>query len=154
MSTVAIRDACGDDPEWAARLMAGSDPWITLGRNYDACLAACRGRDDALYIAESGGERCGMVLVRARGLAGAPYIVSIAVAEAFRSQGVGQRLVEHVEQLARGRARQLFLCVSSFNPRARAFYERIGFVQVGELPDFIIDGASELLMCRSLMPSR
>ena len=151
MSVVAIREARGDDREWAARLMAGTDPWITLRRNYDACLAACSGRDDTLLIGEAGGERCGLVLVRPRGVAGAPYIVSIAVSEAFRSQGVGELLVAHVEALFRGRARHLFLCVSSFNPRALAFYQRIGFAQVGELPDFIITGASERLMCKPLL---
>lgn len=43
-----------------------------------------------------------------------------------------------------------FLCVSSFNPRARALYERLGYELIGELKDFVIDGASELLMRKRL----
>jgi ribosomal protein S18 acetylase RimI-like enzyme len=151
---VTIRDARDDDREWAARVMAGSEPWLTLRRSYDACLASCRDLLDELHIAEMGTERCGFVLVRPRGIAGAPYIVSIAVAEGFRSRGVGREMIGFVANRWVPRAMHLFLCVSSFNHRARVMYEREGFVQVGELPDFCIDGASELLMCRRLMPIR
>jgi ribosomal protein S18 acetylase RimI-like enzyme len=91
-----------------------------------------------------------MVLVRPAGVAGAPYIVSIAVAETHRSRGVGAVLLAHVEEACRPRSRHLFLCVSSFNPRARQFYERHGFKAVGTFPDFIVDGADEILMHKSL----
>jgi ribosomal protein S18 acetylase RimI-like enzyme len=150
MTTVLIRAARGDDASWAARLMASSDPWITLGRGYEACLAACTSTLDLLDIAEISSERCGLVLVRPAGVAGAPYIVSIAVAPAYRSRGVGAALLAHVERTYRGRSRHLFLCVSSFNPRARAFYERHGFAAVGTLEAFLIDGADEILMHKRL----
>jgi ribosomal protein S18 acetylase RimI-like enzyme len=58
--------------------------------------------------------------------------------------------VTWTEQYFRPSARHLFLCVSSFNPRARALYERVGFRAVGELPDYFIEGASEILMCKRL----
>jgi ribosomal protein S18 acetylase RimI-like enzyme len=38
-----------------------------------------------------------------------------------------------------------FLCVTSFNDRARALYERLGYRYVGELSDFFVRGVSELL---------
>jgi ribosomal protein S18 acetylase RimI-like enzyme len=153
MAGVVIRQAAGDDTRWAAALMAASDPWITLGRGLDACLAACTSTQDVLEIAESGGERCGLVLVRPAGVAGAPYIVSIAVAPEFRSHGVGAALLGHVERAYRGRSRHLFLCVSSFNPRARRFYERHGFEAVGTLRAFLIEGADEILMHKRLAPA-
>jgi len=152
MTAISMREANGSDREWAARLMAGSDPWITLRRGYELCLASCRNPADDLLVAERAGERCGFVLVRPRGLAGAPYIVSIAVDAAQRSTGVGRAMVSFVAERFADRARHLYLCVSSFNPRALAMYEREGFIKVGELPDFIIDGASEYLMCRRLVP--
>jgi ribosomal protein S18 acetylase RimI-like enzyme len=133
--------------------MASSDPWVTLGRGFDACLAACTSALDVLEIAESGGERCGLVLVRPAGVAGAPYIVSIAVAPSFRGRGVGAALLEHVEGTYRGRSRHLFLCVSSFNPGARRFYERHGFEAVGTLKAFLIEGADEVLMYKRLTPA-
>jgi ribosomal protein S18 acetylase RimI-like enzyme len=150
MPAVTIRRATGDDARWAAEVMASSDPWLTLGRGFDACLAACTSALDVLEIAERGGERCGLVLVRPAGVAGAPYIVSIAVAPGFRSHGVGSALLDHVEGAYRGRSRHLFLCVSSFNPRARRFYERHGFEAVGTLKAFLIEEADEILMHKRL----
>jgi len=153
MPAVTIRRAAGDDARWAAGVMSSSEPWVTLGRGYDACLAACTSALDVLDIAECGGERCGLVLVRPAGVAGAPYIVSIAVAPAFRGLGVGAALLDHVERAYRGRSRHLFLCVSSFNPRARRFYERHGFESVGILKAFLIEGADEVLMHKRLAPA-
>jgi ribosomal protein S18 acetylase RimI-like enzyme len=152
MPPVTIRKAVGDDARWAAGVLSGSDPWLTLGRGFDACLAACTSSLDVLEIAESAGERCGLVLVRPAGVAGAPYIVSIAVAPAFRSRGIGAALLEHVERAYRQRSRHLFLCVSSFNPRARRFYERHGFEAVGTLKAFLIEAADEILMYKRLVP--
>ena len=65
-------------------------------------------------------------------------------------RGVGAALLEHVERAYRGRSRHLFLCVSSFNPRARRFYERHGFAAVGTLKAFLIDEADEILMHKRL----
>ena len=58
--------------------------------------------------------------------------------------------MEFAEDLFRREARHIFLCVSSFNTRARAFYERLGFCAVGEFQDYIIEGASEILMHKRL----
>jgi ribosomal protein S18 acetylase RimI-like enzyme len=153
MTAVNIRRAAGDDARWAAGVMASSDPWVTLGRGFEACLSACISPLDILEIAECGGDRCGLVLVRPAGVAGAPYIVSIAVAPAFRSRGIGAALLDHVEAAYRGRSRHLFLCVSSFNPRARRFYERHGFEAVGTMKAFLIDEADEILMQKRLPPA-
>lgn len=150
MPAINIRKATSDDARWAAGVMASSDPWLTLGRGFDACLAACTSALDVLEIAFSGGERCGLVLVRPAGVAGAPYIVSIAVAPEFRGLGVGAALLDHVERTYRGRSNHLFLCVSSFNPRARRFYERHGFEAVGTLKAFLIEQADEILMHKRL----
>lgn len=152
MPSVTIRRATGDDARWAAGVLCSSDPWLTLGRGFDACLAACTSGVDVLEIAECAGERCGLVLVRPAGVAGAPYIVSIAVTPAFRSRGVGAALLAHVERTYRGRSRHLFLCVSSFNVRARRFYERHGFEAVGTLKAFLIEAADEILMYKRLAP--
>ncbi len=148
--TLTIRPAQDEDARWAAALMSASDPWTTLGRGFEACLRACTSSLDVLEIAEAEDGRCGFVLVRPAGVAGAPYIVSIAVAPGHRSQGVGAAMLSHVERTYTGRSRHLFLCVSSFNGRARAFYERHGFAAVGLLKDFLIDGADETLMHKRL----
>jgi [ribosomal protein S18]-alanine N-acetyltransferase len=153
MDSILVRPAEGGDAAWAAALMSTSDPWITLGRGFESSLRTCTSKLDLLEIAELGGERCGFVLVRPAGVAGAPYIVSIAVSAPFRSRGVGAALLAHVERTYQGRSRHLFLCVSSFNPRARVFYERHGFNAVATFTDFLVEGADEILMYKRLPPT-
>lgn len=80
---------------------------------------------------------------------GEPYIAAVVVAEEFRSKGIGSRMLEFAEQ-AFAEARHTYLCVSSFNSRVLPLYRRHGYVKVGELPDLIADGFSELLMCKRL----
>ncbi len=81
---------------------------------------------------------------------GSPYLATICLQEQSRGHGLGTRMLKWVEEYFRPQARHLFLCVSSFNPRARALYAREGFAQVGEFPDYFIEGASEILMHKRL----
>jgi ribosomal-protein-alanine N-acetyltransferase len=147
---LTIEPASADEREWAAALMAHSEPWITLRRGLEQCRIACRRPEYLLFVAHLSGRPCGFVLLHPRGVAGSPYLASIAVAEEFRGAGVGTRLLNFVEQIFRPQARHLFLCVSSFNQRARALYERHGYRVVGELKDYVIDGTSEFLMHKPL----
>ena len=39
--------------------------------------------------------------------------------------------------------------VSSFNHKAQQFYEKMGFIKVGQLDDLIIEGYSEFLLRKS-----
>lgn len=126
--------------------MASSEPWITLGRTVESCRRVCGNPDYPMYVAHAGGRPAGFALVNRRGVVGSPYLATLAVAPEHRGQGIGSRLVRHVEDVYRGEAVHLFICVSSFNTRARELYRRLGYAQVGELPDYFISGASELLL--------
>jgi ribosomal protein S18 acetylase RimI-like enzyme len=143
---IAISQATDGEREWAARTMAGSDPWVRLGRGLETCRAVCTRPGYEMWVARSAGEPLGFALVHARGVAGSPYLASIAVAEAARGRGVGARLLAFVEDRFRPEARHFFLCVSSFNAGARRLYERLGYEAVGLLKDYVIDGADEVLM--------
>ena len=46
----------------------------------------------------------------------------------------------------------MFICVSSFNPGARRLYERLGYQVVGELPDYMVRGHSEILLRKTTGP--
>jgi ribosomal-protein-alanine N-acetyltransferase len=147
---LAFRAATADDREWAAQVMAASEPWLTLGRGLEACRAAVQQAEVEVFVAVHEGARAGFIRLQRRGVAGSPYVASIAVAAEQRGGGVGRALLRFAEERCRAEHRHIFLCVSSFNTRARALYEREGWRQVGELEDYVIDGASELLMHKRL----
>jgi len=149
MSGITIGEATADERLWAGRLMASSEPWITLGRGEDACRAASVDPDYVVLVAREGGTPLGFARLHPRGVAGSPYLASIAVAAPARSKGVGAALLDAAEARFPG-ARWMFLCVSSFNERARVLYERSGYRTVGELPDYVVDGLAEVLMVKRL----
>lgn len=146
---IEVGEATADEREWCARLMAASEPWITLRRGLDVLLPAALDPEYVVLVARRGGSPCGFVRIHPRGVAGSPYVASVAVAESERGRGVGTALLDATEARY-PTARYVFLCVSSFNPRARALYERHGYRLVGELPDYVVDGFSELLMGKRL----
>lgn len=149
MESVRIEPAQGADFEWSARLMADSEPWITLRQDLDACRSKLQRSGSELFIAWQDGERRGFILLLPYGLAGSPYISSVAVDAVARGRGLGTRLVEFAEKHYAGR-HHLFLCVSSFNQRAQGLYRRLGYERVAEFPDYVVEGQSELLFHKKL----
>ena len=145
-----ILPATLEDRIWAARLLSESEPWITLGVGFEKTLQSCSDEELLLYIAHSEETPCGLIIIDPRGVAGSPYIKSIAVAESFRNKGIGAILIDFAENSFQSTSRYIFLCVSSFNTRARSFYKKLGYTEVGELRDYIINGASEILMSKRL----
>jgi [ribosomal protein S18]-alanine N-acetyltransferase len=130
--------------------MASSEPWTTLGRTLEQCRAILNDRDNLVFTARDSGRPLGFMILDRSGLASSPYVRSIAVSAEARGRGVGTRLMQFAEEYFRPRARHIFLCVSSFNTRARALYERLGYDVIGELPDYWFDGASEFLLHKRL----
>ena len=159
MGTTHIAAAAPDDYEWCARVMAGSEPWITLRRDLAECHAALVRPGTELFVSRGLAARdlssqdlpqpSGFILVAPYGLAGSPYIASIAVAAEARRQGVGSELLRFAERHFAGRE-HLFLLVSSFNLRAQQLYRRHGYQFVGELKDYIVKGQSELILYKRL----
>jgi [ribosomal protein S18]-alanine N-acetyltransferase len=103
-------------------------------------------------VARDGGAVRGFIVIHMRGVFNNGYIRSVCVAADARGSGVGSRLVAFAEERVFRECKNIFLCVSSFNPRARALYERLGYETVGEMKDYIIAGASEIVMRKSTGP--
>jgi ribosomal protein S18 acetylase RimI-like enzyme len=148
-----IGPATEDDRIWAASVMSSSDPWLTLGRGFDHCLRVCRDPEYLVFVARQSGERCGVLVLQRRGVAGSPYVVSLAVAAEHRGRRLGAELLAFAEDRAREHSAHLFLCVSSFNGRARRFYETHGYAPIATLEDYVMPGASELLMSKRVRPA-
>ena len=150
---VAVRPIDGDDEVRAcAEIMATSDPWVTLGRTMDQSLAILRDREvQEVYVAAYDGAVVGFVILVTKG-AFTGYIRTVAVHADWRSHGLGRKLIRFAEERIFRDWPNVFLCVSSFNTRARALYEALGYETVGELRDYIVRGHSEWLMRKSLGP--
>jgi hypothetical protein len=113
-----IRPAQPSDREWAAALMTRSEPCVTLGRTLDASWASVIDAECQVFVADQDGDPLGFLILDPRGVADAPHIKSVGVRDGVRGRG-GSRLIEHTETICiQDGARDLFLCVSSFNPRA------------------------------------
>ncbi len=146
MEKIDIHSASEPEIEMASRLLAGSEPWITLKITLEQCNKNCRDPEFLLYFGTSGDRPGGIILIDPRGVAGSPYIKSIVVYPELRGHGIGTQLLAFAEELFRNKSKYIFICVSSFNHKARKLYERSGFQALCEFRDYIIDGASEILM--------
>ena len=150
MADYQIRPAEDSELDWAARQLAGTDPWIRLGVTLESCMNTCHDPEYLVFIAHSSSSPVGAMIIHPRGLAGSPYLKSIVVDANHRGHGVGRELLSFAESYFRSSSKHFFLCVSSFNNRARKLYENAGYKKVGEFSDYIINGESELLLCKRL----
>ncbi len=139
------------DADACARMMAASDPWITLGRDYQASLRIIEDPSREVYIAEDDAGLAGFLVLCMVG-AFVGYIQTVFAAPDHRGKGIGSRLVAFAEDRIFSESPNAFLCVSSFNPDARRLYERLGYEYVGELTDYLVSGHSELLFRKTRGP--
>ena len=147
-----IRPLSGlDEARRCAKMMCSTEPWITIGRTFQESLALMGDATREIYVAEESAIVRGFIILNMRG-AFVGYIQTVCVDAAARGSGVGTRLVEFAERRIFAETPNVFLCVSSFNPRARALYERLGYELIGELKNYLIPGASELLMRKTIGP--
>jgi ribosomal protein S18 acetylase RimI-like enzyme len=143
--------ACDEEAAQCARLMAGTDPWITLGRGYEASLRIIKDRSREVYAAVDESGLAGfLILCMVGALIG--YIQTVVVAPDRQGKGIGSQLVAFAEDRIFRQSPNAFLCVSSFNSGARRLYERLGYQYVGELSDYIVRGHSELLFRKTRGP--
>ncbi|HRR07456.1 MAG TPA: N-acetyltransferase [Rhodothermales bacterium] len=134
-----------------AQWMAASEPWLSLGRDESGCKAAMQGSEKEVYVASVQSALLGFVVLQMGGTFKG-YIQSIFVVPEARSLGIGTVLLDYVENRIFQTSPNVFLCVSSFNDSARRLYERRGYEVVGVLEDFLIEGADEVLMRKSIGP--
>ena len=77
-----------------------------------------------------------------------PYLHILAIKEEYRGRGIGTALIEYLEDIVLKNADKIFLVVADFNPKAKRFYEKIGYRQVGEIPNLYREGITEYLMMK------
>lgn len=107
--------------------------------------------DERLITAEnSAGEAVGLMICDWKGMLGVfPYLDLLGVRRDCRGMGIGRKLLRTFEQISRGLgARNIFICVSGFNPRARALYTSVGFRKVAVVPDLFRSGIQENILMK------
>jgi len=137
-------DAC-------ARMMANSEPWITLRRDYEASVQTLSVPSKEVYLALSDDEIVGFIILNMQG-AFIGFIQTVCVSPEWRGGGIGSKLLDFVEGRILSETPNVFMCVSSFNRDAQRLYRRHGYEVVGELKDYIVSGHSEILLRKTISP--
>ena len=150
---VVLRPLEDHDAAQCAQMMQASDPWVTLGTKPETLLGILLNPERNRTVAVRKGRIAGCIVVNTgQPLSG--YVQAICVAPGERGSGIGRRLMEHAEAGIFAGSPNVFLFVSDFNATARGFYERLGYRKVGELPDYLVTGRSEVLMRKTRGPIR
>ncbi|TAL80176.1 MAG: GNAT family N-acetyltransferase [Bacteroidetes bacterium] len=132
-------------------MMSKTDPWITLGMNFDHCLRAFDGSCKEIYVVESGKDIAGFVIIQICGTFSG-YIQTICISEHYRGRGFGTKLLKFCEERILKFSPNVFICVSSFNKGAIKLYYEFGFKLVGELDNFVKEGFTEILLRKTVGP--
>lgn len=148
---IFIRLLTISDREWAARLMASSEPWLTLGRGYADGMRLLRNRRKECYLVRYCGERAGFIVLDLNGPLGG-YLQTIGVAPQMRGRGVGTAALRWAEKRIFAAQPNILMCVSSFNRGAQRLYRRLGYETVGRLRDYVITGHDEILLRKTRGP--
>ena len=147
---ITIRELRGDsEAHECAQLMSTSEPWITLRRDYDLCVRMLTDPKREVYVALLKEEIAGFMILQMRG----PFIgfiQTVGVKPEWRNKGIGSKLVQFAEERIFKVTPNVFMCVSSFNPKAQRLYKKLGYETIGELKDFIVSGHSEILLRKSI----
>lgn len=152
LGAISLQPLSAGNAERLGIALAAMPPWSVIG--YPATrLSEWLGRDEpsmGKFEVLAGTELAGVIVIQDPFLHG-PYLKLIAVLPKFQGRRFGQILLHWMEHEARkAQARQLWLCVSSFNMRARDFYERMGFETVALLDKLASDASDELFMRKRL----
>lgn len=134
-----------------AHMMFLSDPWITLGIDYNQCLKAFEGSEKEIYVVEIEKVIAGFVILQIGGTFKG-YIQTICIGEDHRGRGLGNKLLQFCEERILKISPNIFICVSSFNKGAIRLYEEFGFKLVGRLDNFVKEGFAELLLRKTTGP--
>jgi ribosomal protein S18 acetylase RimI-like enzyme len=147
---VVIERAAELDAALCQRLILNSDPWVTLQYDDSDIQAIVRAaKTDHLLVARMGDPIVGFAL-SAPGILLGEYLKILVVDDAYRTRGIGRRLMEALEERAFRDWPNVYLCVSDFNRSARQFYRRLGYEDVGLLKDLLLPGRGEVLMRKSI----
>ena len=127
-----------------------SEPWKRLNERIDFNKYILLKQ---AYVCMAGEVLTGFIIftpepVFARG----GYLRAIGVSRSMRRRGIGRKLLAFAEKETARCSQYLYLCVSTFNRAAQAFYRDRGYARAGKLADLIVPGSSEYIYWKRLRP--
>ena len=142
-----------NDVQECARMMASSEPWITLQRTAEALVPVISDPVKDVHLVRDADGIAAFVILDLRGLTNG-YVQTICVRADRRGSGLGAALLGWSELRIQEQSPNVFLCVSSFNSGAQKFYARLGYERIGVLRDYVVSGHDEILMRKTRGPLR
>lgn len=123
------------------------DETVLRGKLTDALA-----RGAVLTAETSTGEAVGLMQCEWKGMFGEwPYLALLGVKKSCRGMGIGHKLLDVFEGTAKALgARNIFICVSNFNARARALYISKGFQKLALIPDLYRNGIAENMLMKRI----
>jgi ribosomal protein S18 acetylase RimI-like enzyme len=144
-----IQDA--SESLWCAELMASLDTWKKLKRDLDLTKKVFENAEKEKYLISIKNQPIGFLVIDMKG-AFRGYIQSIGLVPEFQGKGLGSQIITFAESRIFEESANVFMCVSSFNLKAKALYDRLGFETIGILKDYVVKGHDEYLLRKSLGP--
>jgi ribosomal protein S18 acetylase RimI-like enzyme len=153
LNTCQLRQITQAETVIIAQTLVRMEPWYTLNYKMDN-LSNYLYRPDPLlyrYAIVVNQQIMGVVCVRYPWLQDA-YLELLAIYPTCQGQGVGREVLQWIEaELFKVHCHHLWLLVSSFNHQAQRFYQKLGFVEMGQLEDFVVAGYDEILLRKVLI---
>lgn len=140
-----------DEAEACARIIAESDPWKKLKFSYEECLQSFSEQLLEFYIAVEKNTTIGFISIQMEG-AFTGYIKRICIHPGWRGKGIGTKLMHFAEDRIFSVKPNVFICVSSFNLKAKELYLKLGYEVIGEIKDYIVSGYSEIILRKTKGP--
>lgn len=149
----------GDVPD-IARIMASHPLWQHYGVTTDRAKIRVKtlldeGESGIVAVVPESHAVMGFVLFNDHTFGDSGYVRLFGVSPDCTSRGLGDRLLDYTQRamVANGTQRVVLLC-TEWNVGARRFYERHGFVRVGILTDWVMDGTNEVIYAKHLSVMR
>jgi [ribosomal protein S18]-alanine N-acetyltransferase len=139
------------EAEKCALITSESEPWKFLKISYEDSLKTLMNPAYETYILHDENDICGFITIEMEGaLAG--YVKRLAVKKEMQNQNCGRMLMNFAEKRIFADKPNVFLCVSSFNKKALAFYKKLGYKKTGVLKNYLVMGHSEYLLRKTIGP--
>jgi ribosomal protein S18 acetylase RimI-like enzyme len=133
--------------------MLSSNPWNALYFTEEQCKTDLANDALEVYAAISPNKKIlGFLASMAHGIGFEPMIEYLCVSESARGKGIGTTLIKFFEEKLFPQADNLYLFVSDINPNALSLYVRLGYLQIGEMPNFNLMNQTEFLLRKSRRP--